>query len=379
MREANDVNRGGRPNHEAGGAGSRSSRPLVALALAAGLGLAAGADPAGAGPARERPVWPSPPGKARIEFVETWTGPRDFAPDFWKRLAGFASGPSSSDAMVKPTGVAVSADGMHVWVLDAVRLAVYSFDRAARRARVLRLTDLPIASPTPFGLAADSAGVLYVTNQSGPSVLALSPEGRLLRTIGRDRLGRPVGCAVDSRRGLLYVVDAPGGRESAHRVAVFTLDGRHLRWIGERGIAPGQFNYPTYVSVSPDGEVHVVDTLNWRVQVFDAEGRFVRAFGRHGDARGDFDKPKGVALDRFGNVYVADSAWDRVLIFSRWGRPLLDFAGRGTWAGGLQEPTAIGIGPDDRIYVADTNGHRLNVYRLVNTTAADSVAAGGAR
>lgn len=205
--------------------------------------------------------------------------------------------------------------------------------------------------------------------------MVLSPEGRLLRAFGREVLARPVGCAVDARRSLLYVVDTPAGREASHRVAVFSLDGRFLRWLGERGLGSGQFNYPTYVTVSPEGEVHIVDTLNWRVQVFDAEGRFLRLFGRHGDARGDFDRPKGIAMDRFSNLYIADGAWDRVLIFSPAGRALLDFGGRGTWPGGLQEPTAVATGPDDRIYVADTNGHRLNIYRLINTTATDSISA----
>ncbi len=355
---------------------SRSAPFAAARALLVGLAIGAGAGPALAAAPAAAPVWPPPPDRARIAFVESWSSPRDFSRGLFKRLSNFASGSASSEAMVKPTGIAVSGDGRRVWVLDAARVAIFAFDRAAQRARVLSLSGLPVGPLAPFGLAADAADTLYVTDQSSRSVVVLTPEGRLVRAFGRDSLARPVGCAVDAKRGLLYVVDTPAGREAAHRVAVFALSGRFLRWLGARGLENGQFNYPTYVTVSPDGEVHVVDTLNWRVQVFDAEGRFLRAFGRHGDARGDFDRPKGVAIDRFSNLYVADGSWDRVLIFDRAGRALLDFGGRGTWPGGLQEPTAVAVGPDDRIYVADTNGHRLNVYRLLDT-AADSSGAGG--
>jgi len=353
---------------------SRAPRRLAALTLA--LVLAPASLTAARAPLAPLPVWPSPPDPARIRYVGQLTGPRDFATGLWKRLGDFAAGSGSHGDLAKPTAIAVSSDGHRVFVLDGVRLAVLRFDLAAKRVTTIPLAALPNGPTVPFGLALDADEALYVTDQAGHCVVVVSG-GRVARQIGREQLTRPVGCAVDAVRRLLYVVDSPSGRESQHRVAVFDLGGRFMRWMGGRGSEPGRFNYPTYIAVTPAGEVYVVDTLNWRVQVFAADGSFVRAFGRHSDARGDFDRPKGVAFDRFGNVYIADSSWDRVLVFSRWGRPLLDFAGRGTWPGGLQEPTAVATGPDDRIYVADTNGHRVNIYQLVNTTAADTVSAGG--
>ncbi|MBI5710054.1 MAG: hypothetical protein HZC42_07090 [Candidatus Eisenbacteria bacterium] len=344
---------------------------LAALALIATPGVPGARDAA-----PEHPVWPPPPDLARIEYVSALTGARDFATGLWKRMSDFAGGSAARQTLAKPTGIALSGDGRRVYVVDGVRLAVFRFDLGARRLRVLSLTGLPHGPVQPFDLALDASENLYVTDQSSRTVVVLSSDGKFLRAIGRDSLGRPVGCAVDRTRGLLYVADAPHGG-APHRVAVFGLDGRFVRWIGGRGTRPGEFNYPTYLAVGPDGELHVVDTLNWRVQVFGVDGRFQRAFGRHGDARGDLDRPKGIALDGFGNAYVADGSWDRVLIFDRAGRPLLDFAGRGTWPGGLQEPTAVAIAADHRIYVADTNGHRVNVYRLVNTTAADSATGAG--
>jgi DNA-binding beta-propeller fold protein YncE len=85
-----------------------------------------------------------------------------------------------------------------------------------------------------------------------------------------------------------------------------------------------------------------------------------------------FDTPKGVAVDAFGNVYVVDSGWSNVQIFNPRGRVLLFFGGRGPVPGMLKNPTAIAIDRQNVIYVADYLNHRIEVYRLVNTTAEDS-------
>ena len=48
------------------------------------------------------------------------------------------------------------------------------------------------------------------------------------------------------------------------------------------------------------------------------------------------------------------------------------WGGRGPIPGMLQNPTAIAIDKQNRIYVGDYLNHRVGVYQLVNTTAADS-------
>jgi DNA-binding beta-propeller fold protein YncE len=130
--------------------------------------------------------------------------------------------------------------------------------------------------------------------------------------------------------------------------------------------------FPTYVTVDPQGSVYVTDTLNSRVQMFDASGNYVKSFGQRGNAWGMFDKPKGVALDSYGNVYVADSGWSNVQIFNQKGEILLFFGGNGRNPGLLWAPTAVTIDSQNRIYVADNLNHRVEVYQLVNTNAADS-------
>lgn len=339
---------------------------LVALLLAA---AAVHAAPRAAAP-DAHPVWPPPPDSARIEFVTAYRGVNDFPGGAWAKFREFAAGDASAQGMARPVSIAVTPDGARVYVLDAVRLTIFVFEPLARKSRRIDFANLASAPSGPFGLALDASENLYVTDQPSHSVVVLSSDGRLLRVFGAKQLARPVGCAIDPARGRLYVADAPQGGGSPHRVAVFALDGTFIRYMGERGDKPGQFNYPTYIAVDTQGRVHVVDTLNWRVQVFDADGKPALMFGKHSDARGDFDRPKGIAFDGQGRIYVPDSSWDRVLVFDAAGKPLMDFGGRGTWPGGMQEPTAVAIDGANRIYVADTNGHRVNVYQLLDAARA---------
>ena len=141
-----------------------------------------------------------------------------------------------------------------------------------------------------------------------------------------------------------------------------------------KGDIEDAFRFPTFLTVDAKGNLYVADTVNSRVQVFNADGKFIQQIGKRGTAWGQFDKPKGVALDSFGNVYVADSGWSNVQIFNPKGQPLMFFGGRGTYPGLMQNPASVTIDKKNRIYVGDMLNHRVNVYQLVNTSAADSIA-----
>lgn len=230
----------------------------------------------------------------------------------------------------------------------------------------------------PLGVALDRQENVYVTDQLGKVVRVFDRTGRPLKTIGGQKVGRPTGIAIDRQRGRIYVADSTSyrkERQGRNFVKVFDMAGRFLGNLGEGKEGEGYRYFPTYLAVDRQGNLYVADTLNGRVLAFDAEGNFLRQFGRKGDIPGSFDKPKGLALDTFGNLYVVDSSWSNVQIFNQRGDTLLFFGGRSRYPGLMENPTAIAIDGRNRIYVADTFNFRVNVYQLVNTTAADSLPA----
>lgn len=122
---------------------------------------------------------------------------------------------------------------------------------------------------------------------------------------------RPQSMALDAGRKRLIVADA-----CDHRLGVFDLDGKLIRWIGSRetgGREPGRFNYPYGLALCPDGSVLVAEFGNHRVQRIDVEtGESLGVFGAMGRGPGQVLNPWGVAI--IGpTAYVLDSGNSRVL------------------------------------------------------------------
>ena len=321
----------------------------------------------------ERLVWPPSPLTTRIEFIRSVVSDQDLGRDttFAQALLNFLAGEKPApNRIVEPMGLAVSDDGQRLYVSDYAQLAVFIFDFGQKSFR--KLGD-PERLARPVGVALDAQEQLYVVEQQKKGISVFDRKGAKLRFITDPSLERPTGIAIDRARGRIYVSDTAHAKSEKHTVKIFSLAGELLGTIGgEKGEGEGQFLFQTYLAVDEKGNLYVTDTLNSRIQVFDLDGKYVRSFGQRGNAWGMFDKPKGVALDSFGNLYVADSGWSNVQIFNQKGQVLLFFGGRGPIPGMLKNPTAIAIDKNNYIYVADYLNHRVEVYRLVNTTAEES-------
>ena len=313
--------------------------------------------------------WPDPPDTPRIKYVGSLQSRNDIgSPSFREVMLGN----DKVQALYQPMGLALSDDQQRLYVVDRAWNMVFVFDFAKGEVRSIGDQErFPLA--WPVGVALDGQENVYDSDTGTRTVRVYDRNGEFVRGIGKGVLDRPTGVAVDPARQRLYVVDT-GAKESveAHRVEVFDLEGHPLQQIGRRGVADGQFNFPTFVSLDPQGHLYVVDSVNNHIQVFDPDGKFLWKFGQSGDRLGDFARPKGVAVDTFGNIYVVDSRWSNIQIFNQQGQLLMIFGGVGTYPGLLMNPTAIAIDHDNTIYVSDTLGKRVSVYRLINTSAEDS-------
>jgi DNA-binding beta-propeller fold protein YncE len=219
----------------------------------------------------------------------------------------------------------------------------------------------------------DAQENVYVSETKAGRIVVYSKDGKRLRSFGKET-ERPTGLAIDRARGVLYVADTSRVTSENHRVFAYTLEGRLVREIGHgRGAEEGQFNFPSYLALDDAGNLYVNDAMNFRIQVFDPEGKLLRGYGETGDTIGSLARTKGLALDGFGNIYAADGEHSVVQIFNKDFAPLLWFGGSAPKVEYFDIPTAIAVDRQrNRIYVANSVQGRVNVYDLVNTSAADS-------
>jgi DNA-binding beta-propeller fold protein YncE len=304
----------------------------------------------------------STPARGSIEYVRTVPSVREFTKprNFFVKVFDFIAGPAEGKPeLMRPyattrdsLGRLFVADpgqhGVHVYDFEKHK---YQFLRGARRNEMI----------SPLDLACDAADNLYVTDSVRARIFVFDGKGKLRRTIGGGRgepsFQRPTGMALDQRAQRIYLTDT-----LRHQLLILSLDGKLLSSIGRRGVDPGEFNYPTAVTIA-SRVVYVVDAMNFRVQEFTEDGQFISSFGQLGDRTGTLSRPKGIAVDPDGDVYVVDGLFETVQIFNPKGDLLYYFGSRGTNPGQFQLPAGISIDNRGMIYVADSFNRRVQVFR----------------
>jgi len=301
------------------------------------------------------PAWPPPPAEARVVYVRDIASPADIGakPSFLSRLADWVTGVAKNKGRLdKPFGLCLDDSG-NLLVTDTGANAVCLLDLARKKwTRWESVGKTRFKSPVAV---ARHGQTIFVADSALGKVIAFDEKGKLLFEITKE-LDRPSGLARLGDK--LYISDS-----QRHQVVVCGVRGEFVSKFGRRGGGPGEFNFPTHVSVDAGGRICVTDSLNNRIQIFDANGQFVRAFGSAGDGPGCFSRPKGVAADGDGHLYVVDAVFDNVQVFDDQGRLLLNWGEAGTGPGQFWLPNAIAIGRGNEIYVADSYNHRIQVFR----------------
>ncbi|OGQ55188.1 MAG: hypothetical protein A3J24_05335 [Deltaproteobacteria bacterium RIFCSPLOWO2_02_FULL_53_8] len=301
-------------------------------------------------------IWPIPPDEPRIKYVKQLTDTESLKEK--SAATELLIGSESAEPLKKPNGVFVDSTGK-VYVTDTARSEIMKLDTVSKQGAIIgsRLLSKPI------GVVADDKGRVFVADSDNKKVWIFTAEGNISDEFLKPDtpFKRPSGIAIDSILKLLYVTDTYD-----HHIRVFDLETlKQKSIIGWRGREDGLFNYPSFLTVAPNGNIVVSDTQNGRIQIFDSEGRFLRRFGEFGDAPGMFARPKGVAVDSEGHIYVVDAAFNNVQIFDDEGRILMAFSGYGVGRGEMILPAGIAIDKDDYIYVVDSWGRRVEVFEFL--------------
>ncbi|MBI4607046.1 MAG: hypothetical protein HY721_34210 [Planctomycetes bacterium] len=196
------------------------------------------------------------------------------------------------------------------------------------------------------GIAVDPKDNVWAFTRASPPVQVYDASGKLVRSWGDDLVGRAHHIRVD-RQGNVWIADI-----GHHTVSQLTPEGKLLRTLGTKGV-PGEdathLSQPTDMAVSPSGDVFVSDGYgNNRVVRFDKEGRLVKAWGKLGTAAGDFSLPHAIAMDSKGRLYVADRNNVRVQVFDQEGQLLAEWRN-------LIVPWGIWITPQDDVWVCGSS------------------------
>jgi sugar lactone lactonase YvrE len=308
--------------------------------------------------------WPESAALERVVFVGEFSRASDLGitGSSWTRLLGLAAG-DRDDALSRPMDVATSVDGQTVYVADPEARCVHRFDLSKGRYRALTLAknERPIF---PVGLAVTEDGWLFAADSQAGQLYKLAPGAKSFEPYDiSEPLVQPTGLSWSSARQMLYVTDT--GNQS---VLIIDRQGNVKTTIGMRGAGPAEFNFPTYLSATANGDILVTDSLNFRIQRFDGAGAFVSTFGQNGDSAGDFARPKGIATDSYGHIYVIDALMHAIQIFDDGGRLLLSIGGQGQDPGQFWLPNGISITRDNLIFVTDSYNKRVQVFQYREPT-----------
>ena len=201
---------------------------------------------------------------------------------------------------------------------------------------------------------------------ANPPILEFDPAGKLLKSFGAGLFAYNHGFTIDGD-GNLWVTDVndqetilgmsarnANGVIMGEEVLKLSPEGKVLLTLGKPGVAgtgPDGFDRPTSVAVAPNGDIFVSDGHApnkygaGRVVKFSKDGHFIKAWGRKGSAPGEFDEPHDIFVGGSrGLVYVADRRNSRVQVFDQDGKFIVAWKQFG-------QPSSVFVGKDDTIYV----------------------------
>lgn len=214
----------------------------------------------------------------------------------------------------------------------------------------------------PHGLRSDPDGNLWTTDLRLQQVEKYSPDGRLLLTLGEERVAgederhfyAPTDIAF-APDGSVYVSDGYGN----NRIVKFSAQGRFLATWGKKGSAPGEFDGPHSIVVDKSGQVYVADRGNRRIQIFDGDGRFIKQWD---SASLKIARPWGLAISADNFLYLVDGGEvditkeagpEQMLKLDLSGHVVARWGSFGNYNGQIYWGHDIAVGPDGAVYVGD--------------------------
>ena len=229
------------------------------------------------------------------------------------------------------------------------------------------------------GIAVDAQDNVWIADADGSVVMKLSPEGKLLLTLGTRKkrgdwvegkgqrlLWQPMDIAFGPH-GDVYIAeghadespndtdsDDPANVIGAARVLHFDKDARFVnQWYGNSW-GPGKFESVHGIGVDPkNGDVWLGDRDQYRLVVYSGAGKFIKTLSMK-------NLTCAVHFDNAGNLWVATGNDGQLINIDRNGNVLGAVGkGRGTAEGQFMETNFIAIDTRGNLYTGDTTVPRI--------------------
>ncbi len=232
-----------------------------------------------------------------------------------------------------PYGIALDADG-NIFVADWGNRRILKLDETGAFVKSVGITEC-------YDIAVDASGNVYAPTTND----IRKYDNDLNLTLTKSNITGSSNwftfCDTDSTH--LWVSNT--GSDTIYKLLCTTLATVHT--FGGAGTGNGLYDDPAGIAV--DGtHVYVVDNGNDRVQKhLKSTGAYAAQWGSSGVATGSFDYPADCCLDASGDVWVADYNNNRCQRFSNAGVYQTSFS--------VSRPASIALTDDDDLWVSSTS------------------------
>jgi trimeric autotransporter adhesin len=269
---------------------------------------------------------------------------------------------------------------------------------------------------TPIAVALDSSGNLYIADSANQRIRKVTKSTGKISTIAGNgtvqytgdggaatsaTFNTPYGVAVDSA-GNVYIADFLNHavRKVNTSGTISTVAGTGIFGFSGDG-GPGtnaQLNRPFGLAVDSAGNLFIADSNNYCIRKLDTNGNIstvagvATSLGFSGDGgpatSAKMSSPYGVAVDKAGNLYIADSGNNRIRKVSNGIITTIAGAGPAGYSGDggsavsarLNRPFGVSVDSAGNVFVSDYGNYRVRLVSangVINTLAGFAAGYGG--
>jgi DNA-binding beta-propeller fold protein YncE len=288
------------------------------------------------------------------------------------KYLGRYSPASDGDSSVIQSMILCGGKSPGLWTLDTKDKVVQKFDPESGKPlmQFASVGEKIGQIATPWKLAVDGDGNIYVLDLQRCRVMKFSDSGKLLATIGsagngKGEIGMPSGLVMDPTGKFLYIADSGNDR-----IEKFSVSGEFVSDFHGQDVKKEEWS-PTDLSIDRSGDLFIPVAI---------DGGSIQEFSSAGVLVGTYLKSKlefmGACLpDNAGNIYVGGKHWVYKYDLSS-GEQIGKIGGPPVHgesdAGKLYYPVDMKIGPNGHLFVVDVNPSGDRCGRVQEFDAAGS-------